>query len=72
MIRLSAQDYAALAALRRQPAGQRFVELLEQSLTEAARTLRTATGERLGWAQGEAQCLAELLKWFEECGRFGG
>jgi hypothetical protein len=40
--------------------------LLQAALDEAEMALRTATGERVGWLQGEAQCLAGWLERVEE------
>lgn len=40
--------------------------MLEYHLSETHKTLLTATGERVGWAQGEAQCLTDLLTAFRD------
>lgn len=49
--------------------GRTLAALLKAGLEEAQVALRTATGERVGWLQGEAQCLAEWVKQFEGAGR---
>ena len=72
MLRLTPEQYRTLAYLQRQPEGQALGELLRLALEEAQVALRTATAERVGWLQGEAQCLAEWVKWFEGAGRLGG
>jgi hypothetical protein len=61
-MRLSPDQYQTLARLRRLPDGRAFIALLEAELEEVRTALRTATGERLGWLQGEAQCLAGWLE----------
>lgn len=71
MLRLTTEQYRTLGRLRRQPDGAAFVELLKAALEEAQAALRTATGERVGWLQGEAQCLAEWVERFEGAGRLG-
>ena len=71
MLRLSQDHYKALARLKRQPDGRALLELLQASLDDAQVRLRTATGERIGWAQGEAQCLAELITHFEAADQVG-
>ncbi len=63
-MRLSPDQYQTLARLKRLPDGAAFVRLLEAELTEVSAALRTATGERVGWLQGEAQCLAGWLERF--------
>lgn len=40
--------------------------MLEHHLAETNKTLLTATAERVGWSQGEAQCLTDLLTGFRE------
>ena len=69
MPRLTPEHYKTLCRLKRQPDGAVLVGLLRASLDEAQLGLRTATGERMGWAQGEAQCLAQWLKHFEDAER---
>jgi hypothetical protein len=61
-MRLTTEQYATLARLRRLPEGRAFIGLLEAALDEVQQSLRLATGERVGWLQGEAQCLAGWLQ----------
>ncbi len=68
-MRLSTEQYATLARLRRLPDGRAFIGLLGAALEEVNLALRTATGERVGWLQGEAQCLAGWLARIEEAER---
>ncbi|WP_157572651.1 hypothetical protein [Nevskia soli] len=72
MLRLTPEQYRTLANLQRQPDGLALLALLKAGLEEAQVALRTATGERVGWLQGEAQCLAEWVKQFEGAGRLAG
>jgi hypothetical protein len=71
MTRLNPEHYKALARLKRLPEGQTLVGLLTAALEEAQLNLRTATGERIGWSQGEAQCLAGWLRSFEQADELG-
>lgn len=65
MIRLSKDDYHLFASLLRQPYGQALLQILKQQLEQTNVQLRTATDAALGWRQGEAQCLAQLIESFE-------
>ena len=65
-MRLSTEQYATLARLRRLPDGRAFIGLLHAALDEVQLALRTATCERVGWLQGEAQCLAGWLERIEK------
>jgi len=71
-MRLTPDQYKTLAHLKRLPDGRAFIALLEAALDEVNAALRTASGERVGWLQGEAQCLAgwlERIRRAEELGR---
>ncbi len=71
MQRLTQEHYKALRRLKRQPEGAVLLGLLRAALEEAQVGLRTATGERIGWGQGEAQCLAGWVRCFEDAERLG-
>jgi len=49
-----------------------LVRLLEAELEQVHTALRTATGERVGWLQGEAQCLAGWLERFGQAEGMNG
>lgn len=63
-MRLGKDDYKLFASLARQPYGQGLVQILKKQLEQANIKMRTASAD-VGWRQGEAQCLAELIECFE-------
>lgn len=65
-MKLNPDQYRVLAQVKRGPAGGVFMELLGKMMDDADVTMRRATGEHVGWRQGEAQFLELLLKQFEE------
>lgn len=71
MIRPTSDDHRVLAQVRRGPSGAAFLAFLARMLDEADIATRTATGEKIGWLQGEAQCLASLIKHFSDAETVG-
>ena len=66
MPRLKPEQYRVLANLQRLPEGRALLELLRADLAHTHLLLQGASGPQLGWAQGQAQCLAEWLRRLEE------
>lgn len=61
-VSLSREQLQCLARLGRTPDGEQFVQLLKFWQAAVDKTLRTASGEALVRAQGEAQRLEELVE----------
>lgn len=59
-VSLSAEQLNVLARLGRAPDGQQFLQILKTWQAAVDKTLRTASGEALVRAQGDAQRLEEL------------
>lgn len=70
-MRLTPQQYQILAGVKRGPMGTDFLNLLQAMLDESDIGLRTATGEKVGWRQGESQCLVQLLTDFANADTLG-
>ena len=71
MLRLTAEHFRVLANLKQQADGRVLVELLQAALEDTHVSLRTATGEKVGWLQGQGQFLAEWIGYFGDAERLG-
>ncbi len=56
------QDLLTLRTIAASPEGRRLMELLQRRLDAHDADLRLAQGPSVGWIQGRAQELAELLR----------
>lgn len=68
-MRLTTEQYRTLSQLRQTASGKELIKLLQDDLNETDIGNRTATGERLGWGQGRAQCLVDWIKHLTESER---
>lgn len=63
--RFEPDDLMAMRAISRLPEGRRFIDLLNRRLQHHDTNLRKLTGDAIGWTQGRAQELAELVEAIE-------